>query len=235
MKAGGNHGSERSDKSGIRAAPSCYQVIAGTGAIADGWIKIVCSGYYVVKVAGITGAIGEWIEQPIEQADRLIAIGERLLIHQGHVRRPARRGKTGARPASGTTSHIAVVVVEIGLHRDIGNIAIESRCLVRRVGNARLPGRNGDFVQTNAAAASIPCGFRGPRSACSIRGQSCSSHSDYIIILGRIKIGDPGVIGAVIARGNKYALPLRGHLLKKDIVRCRIVRHPCPRDAHFLG
>src|ERR1700728_106443 len=62
------------------------------------------------------------------------------------------------------------------------------------------------------------------------------ANSRHVYVFLRIEIRVyRGIEGAVISRRGEEALPLRGELLEKDIVRRRVLRKPAPGTTQLLG
>ena len=163
------------------------------------------------------------------------SLGRRGLVDECHVSGPPRSGKACSAPSTLATAQAAGVVIEVSFHGYVRSIAIDGRCLIGGVGYSLLPRWDRNRIRTHASSAVPPGRLGSPLAARAAGHQIRSPHRGNVGVLAwEIGVKENRVT-AIVARGGKDALPLRGHLLKEKIVRLEFVRSPRPRDAYLIG
>jgi len=191
-----------------------------------------------VEVVVIVRPHTKRINSRIDEAERRVAVGNRLLIDKSHVSGPHGGRKTSAAvfvcSASGLVG--ANIKVKIGFRGDVRGVAQSNGALVGRGDHTRelLPGRNWKGVRRIVAAATVgPSGFRIPGAARADGLQVRAAHHYDIRIIRWKNIRGRGGIGSAIAGRLKETLTLRRELLEVGVIRAGVRRLPGPGRAQL--
>ena len=140
-----------------------------------------------MKVGIIARASANRVENGVDESDCGLAVCHRLLIDEGQIAGPHRRGKTS--PAVFVCSAGSLVGADIKSEICVGGnvrpVAIGLRTARASVGCGRLPGRNGVMVGRDAASAIDPGRFRTPWTSGAAGVQVCSADRSQIHVIRR--------------------------------------------------
>ena len=189
-----------------------------------------------MEIGVIARAQANRIKARIDEPDRRIAIGNRLLIDQSQVSGPHGRRKTGSTIIVGRAGSLigADVKREIRVCRNVRAVAIRLRTGGTSTGRRGLPGWNRKTVRRNAAAAVNPSSFRTPGTGGAASLQVGAADRRDVHIIRRENCGGRLPLSAVTGR-LKQILTLRRELLEVGVVGVGIGRAPRPGRAQLQG
>src|SRR3984885_4210344 len=154
----------------VWASPSGYQVIANDCVVRLPFAVAVVSAGDVMEDIVVIGTAAKGVDCRIDESQGGTAVGDGLLIDQRKKSCPARCREAGATIVAAAGALVAGIVVGIRFHGNIRYVAHGVRSLIRGIGDASLPVRNGEAIIGRAAAAVRPRGFRLPGAACTVGG-----------------------------------------------------------------
>ena len=140
-----------------------------------------------MEICRIARARRDRINQRIDESERLVPIGHRLLIDQSQITSPHRRSKRSAAIFIGGTSGLVGANVEskIGIRGNVRPIPQSLRASRASSSGSSLPGRNGKFIRRNSAAAIHPNSLRTPSPASGSRNQIRPANGSNVNIIRR--------------------------------------------------